>query len=88
MPEICRFLGIIIRMFYNDHAPPHFHAFYGEFKAVIDISTNQLIEGKMPKAQLQKIESWCKIHQIELLENWERIRAYQKPNAIKPYEIE
>ena len=49
MPEISRFLGIIIRMFYNEHNPPHFHAIYNEFEAEIDINTLEIIAGDFPK---------------------------------------
>ena len=49
MPEISRFYGIIIRMFYNDHAPPHFHAIYGSDEALIDIQTLDYVEGKLPE---------------------------------------
>lgn len=48
MPELCRFYGIIIRMFWADHPPPHFHAIYGEHEALIEIRTSEIIEGSLP----------------------------------------
>jgi hypothetical protein len=56
MPTICSFYGILIRMFFNDHAPPHFHARYGEFEATIDIETLSVLEGELPGRALALIE--------------------------------
>lgn len=53
MPTISVFYGIIISMYYNDHAPPHFHAKYGEFKGIIDINNSLMIEGDLPRRALQ-----------------------------------
>lgn len=70
MPEIARFLGIIITMFYKDHAPPHLHAYYGEYEVVIAIEDGRVLEGKFPRRQLKALRKWCTLHQRELLENW------------------
>ena len=56
MPEVSRFFGIIIKMFFNDHLPPHFHAEFAEFKAMISIETGEIIDGEMPKKQLKLIQ--------------------------------
>jgi Domain of unknown function (DUF4160) len=73
MPEICRFFGIIIKMFFHDHAPPHFHIQYGEFKAIMNINTLELIEGEIPTKQLKLVQAWAIIHEQELLENFENL---------------
>lgn len=71
MPEISRFLGIVIKMFFGDHNPPHFHAEYGEFKAVIRISDFALLEGKLPPKIHGLVIEWCSLHQAELEADWE-----------------
>jgi hypothetical protein len=73
MPEISRFLGIIIKMFFDDHNPPHFHVEYGEFKAVIDIRTAELLEGYLPSKQLKLTQAWAILHEEQLLENFENL---------------
>ena len=73
MPEISRFLGIIIKMFFDDHNPPHFHVEYGEFKAIIDIRTAELLEGYLPSKQLKLVQAWAILHEEELLENFENL---------------
>ena len=86
MPIISRFLGILIRMFFNEHAPPHFHAEYGSYRVVIDIRRLEVIEGKFPRRALNLVLDWAELHQNELLENWERCQAHQQPNEIPPLE--
>ena len=68
MPEISRFLGIIIRMYYRDHAPPHFHAEYGEYEVTIDILTG-VITGHFPKRALRAVLEWYELHKDELLQD-------------------
>lgn len=70
MPEICRFFGIIITMYVDDHFPPHFHARYAEFKVTIDIMTSQIIDGEIPTKQQRLIQAWTEIHRNELIYNW------------------
>lgn len=70
MPTISMFYGILIRMYYDDHNPPHFHAFYGKHKAIFSID-GELIDGKMPNKQLKLIMAWAVIHKEDLLANWE-----------------
>ena len=74
MPQISYFLGIIIRMFYRDHNPPHFHAVYGNDQAIIDISKNELIGGYLPPWVLGLVIEWSALHKHELQENWERAK--------------
>jgi hypothetical protein len=61
MPTISTFYGILIRMFFNVHAPPHFHARYGEFEATIDIATRAIIEGQLPRRALNLVQEWAMI---------------------------
>ena len=84
MPEICRFYGIVIAMFYNEHNPPHFHARYGSHKAVIDIRSLSVLEGKLPARALGMVVEWASQHQAELLENWGLSREEQTPRRIQP----
>ncbi len=72
MPEICRFYGIIIYMYWKDHAPAHFHARYGEFEAQITINNYTLLKGVLPPKAYALVVEWAIIHQQELLENWEK----------------
>ena len=83
MPEICRFYGIIIQMFFNDHNPPHFHATYGEYKAVFNIQ-EEIVEGFMPNRALKMIFEWMEIHKDELMKNWELTQSGLSPNTIEP----
>jgi len=83
MPEISRFYGLFIFMNYNDHNPPHFHAWYGDFKIIVSI-LDGTVEGKMPKRALNMIFEWLEIHKDELMENWENARLGKQLNKINP----
>jgi hypothetical protein len=85
MPEISRFLGIVIAMFYRDHAPPHFHAFYGEFEITVEIDTG-VVNGRFPRRALSHVLEWCQIHQPELLEDWRLANLRQPLKRIDPLE--
>ena len=84
MPEISRFYGIIIAMFYDEHNPPHFHARYGGYKVSINIQTLSILEGKLPPRALGLVIEWASLHQDELLQNWNLALARQTPNKIEP----
>jgi hypothetical protein len=84
MPEICRFHGITIHFFYDDHNPPHFHAYYGNKKAVFSIKTLEMIEGNIPKKAALFVVQWAFIHRNELLICWEQAKSGRVPNKIKP----
>ena len=86
MPEISRFLGIIIAMFYNDHNPPHFHAKYGDFEAAIAIDTGEVIEGHLPPRVLGLVQEWRERHKSELRENWDLARKRKALKKIEPLE--
>ncbi|MBK4738835.1 DUF4160 domain-containing protein [Noviherbaspirillum pedocola] len=70
MPTISCFYGILTQMFWNDHAPPHFHALYAEHEALIDIRTLEVIEGAVPRRALSLILEWAEQHRMELMEDW------------------
>ena len=84
MPIVSRFFGIIIRMFFNEHAPPHFHAEYGEYRAVINIRTLEIIEGKLTRRALELVLDWAELHQAELLEDWDLCAKHHQPHDIEP----
>ena len=86
MPEISRFFGIIIGMFYNEHNPPHFHARYGEFYAEIEIHTLRIIQGNLPRRAKALVLEWAEDHRDELMENWNLARAMNELKDIKPLE--
>jgi len=76
----------VIGIFYREHGRPHFHAAYGEFEAVIDIESGQLISGKLPKRALALIAEWHGEHKAELSENWELARQHRPLKKIAPLE--
>ena len=84
MPELSRFLGIIIAMYFNDHNPPHFHVLYNEFDAEIDIKTFAILEGNLPPRILGLALEWAEMYKNELMDNWELIQKAGKFNKIQP----
>lgn len=84
MPEICRFYGIIIAMFYDEHNPPHFHARYRDHKVSVDIRSLGVLEGHFPARALGMVIEWASLHQDELLRNWDLTRQQQTPVKIDP----
>lgn len=84
MPTISMFYGILIQMFWADHAPPHFHALYAEHEALIDIKTLELIRGTMPRRALSLVLEWASEHHSELLEDWKLCEQNQTPKKILP----
>ena len=84
MPEISRFLGIKIFMYFNEHNPPHFHVEYNEYKASIDIKTFGVMEGKIPSKVLGLVVEWAEYHQDELFQNWGNIKETGEYIKIKP----
>lgn len=86
MPEISRFFGIVIKMFFDDHNPPHFHAEYGSDLALIDIRNLSVFSGRLPPRVIGLVIEWATLHQQELLANWDRARAQQELHRIAPLE--
>ena len=86
MPEICRFLGIVVRMQYGDHLPPHFHAVYGSAEAVYGIDSLTVLEGRLPPRVHGLVSEWASLHQTELREAWDRASRLEPPGKIAPLE--
>ena len=87
MPEISRFFGIVIRMFFDDHLPPHFHASYAGHEGRISISPiGVMTGGDLPPRPLALVVEWDTLHQAELLENWRLARLGKPLAAIAPLE--
>lgn len=84
MPELCRFYGIVIRMFYDDHHPPHFHASYGEQEALVQIGTLAVIAGALPPRATGLVTEWASLHQEELLRAWRQAKNLEPIGAIAP----
>jgi hypothetical protein len=86
MPTISSFLGIVIRMYYDDHLPPHFHARYGEYEAAYDIRTLKVIAGELPRRANGHVVEWAQLHQSGLMDNWNLAVAHMPLFAIDPLE--
>ena len=84
MPEISRFYGIIITMYFMDHAPPHFHVRYNEWRAVIRLDDLTITEGDVPARVRGFVREWASAHRDELLANWARAQARQPLVKIAP----
>ena len=85
MPEISRFLGIIIAMYYKDHVPPHFHAIYGEYEITVEIESG-VINGRFPRRALKLVFEWLELHKEEMLENWQLVEEKKPLKKIAPLE--
>ena len=85
MPELCRFLGIVIAMYYRDHGPPHFHAIYGGFEVTVEIATG-IVQGDFPPRALSHVQEWRQLHKAELLADWELARRSEPLKRIEPLE--
>jgi hypothetical protein len=75
MPVISYFFGIYIRMYFDDHAPPHFHVEYQGHEAFVAIETGEIIDGRLPRKAAALVKDWCLDHQAELADNWQRAVA-------------
>ena len=84
MPEISRFYGIVIKMYYNDHSPPHFHAEYGGTEMVVGVDTLVVIAGKLPPRATGLVVEWAAQHQGELQSAWNQARQMQPIDRIEP----
>lgn len=86
MPQISRFFGILIYMYFNDHAPPHFHAEYGEYEAVYTIETLETLRGELPRRAHSMVVEWATLYRNELRDNWNRAREMRELEKIDPLE--
>jgi hypothetical protein len=84
VPEISRFFGIVITMLYDEHAPPHFHARYGEYEAAIGIRDGHVVTRHFPGRALRLVLDWRELNERGLVENWERMLRGEPPTPIVP----
>ena len=86
MPTISMFYGIIIRMYYapSEHHPPHFHAYYNEYRATFSIDTLELMQGELPRRQMRLVQAWAELHQDELRADWQLAMNGEEPCRIQP----
>lgn len=82
MPELCRFYGIVIRMYFDDHLPAYFHAVYGGDEAVIGIETLAVLNGRLPARARSLVLEWASLRQVELREAWERAKRLESLNKL------
>lgn len=85
MPELSRFLGIVIAMYYRDDGPPHFHAIYGDFEVTVEIESGK-VNGEFPRRALSHVQEWRQQHRSELLSDWELARRSEPLRRIEPLE--
>jgi hypothetical protein len=85
MPEISRFLGIVIGIFYSEHGVAHFHAVYGEHEISVEMGSGT-IHGEFPARALRLVLEWANLHKQELIENWQLARQGQPLKRIAPLE--
>jgi hypothetical protein len=82
MPEVTRFYGIVVKLFFGDHPPPHFHVVYGEYNALFNIETLEMIEGDLPNRASKMVEEWATRYQTELLEMWQTQQFKKLPPLV------
>jgi hypothetical protein len=82
VPTVASFNGVIIILYFNDHAPPHFHARHGDHEAAITITPAGVLAGKLPAAATKDVLAWATRHTAELMANWQRCQAHQPVHPI------
>jgi hypothetical protein len=83
MPTLSMFFGIIIRMWHDDHPPPHIHVEYQGFEALINIATGEVAEGELPRKVASIVKEWSQVHQAELQANWRRAQNFEPLERIQ-----
>lgn len=83
MPVVSVFFGIIVRMWHDDHPPPHIHVAYQGFEALVDIRSGDITEGRLPAKAGAIVRDWCDRHRAELLTNWERAQRFEPIERIQ-----
>lgn len=86
MPEISRFFGIVVAMFYREHTPPHFHARYRDLEIRINIQTGEVMTGHFPSRLRRLVLEWHELHREELMEDWQLAQERKPLNRIEPLE--
>ena len=86
MPTISMFFGIIVRMYCGkaEHNPPHIHVYYQNFRAIFDIQTGEIVDGKLPPRKVRLVAAWIELHREELIANWELASRGELPFRIEP----
>ena len=86
MPTLSMFFGIIVRMYYapKEHNPPHIHAYYQDYKAVVNVLDGNIADGELPTKQIRLVLAWVEIHKDELLADWKLCQNGEKPFSIEP----
>jgi len=84
VPELSRFFGIVVRMHYVDHNPPHIHVEYQDDKALLDFQGNMLRGRLRSRTALRLIREWIDLHVVELEHDWSLVRAGQELEKIEP----
>jgi hypothetical protein len=84
MPSICRFFGIVIYVYFDDHAPPHFHAKYAGHEALYEIETLRIYRGKLPQRAHNLVLEWADLYRAELMDNWHRAQRHETLQPIQP----
>ena len=77
MPILSIFFGIVIRMWHDDHPPPHIHVEYQGFEALVSLATGEVCQGRLPKKAAAIVKDWCLRHQPELMSNWEKAQRFE-----------
>lgn len=83
MPTLSIFFGIIVRMWHDDHPPPHIHVEYQGFEALVNIASGEVAEGELPRKVASIVKEWCQVHQSELQDNWGRAKRFEPLERIQ-----
>jgi len=83
LPVLSIFFGIVVRMWHDDHPPPHLHVEYQGFEALVDIDTGEVTRGRLPKTAASIVKAWCVRHRAELFENWSRAQRFEPLERIQ-----
>jgi len=86
MPVISTFLGIIVRVYHDDHNPPHVHVQYGEFEAIMGIATGRILEGHLPPRVVRILKEWLLLRRAEVMRAWDRAQQHRIPPRVRPLE--
>ena len=84
VPRLSYFYGISIYMYPRDHNPPHFHAIYGEFSAVVLVATGEIISGGLPRRAERLVSEWLRVHTNEIYQAWLNLQSGKSVDAIEP----
>ena len=83
MPTLSIFFGIIVRMWHDDHPPPHIHVEYQGFEALVEIASGEIRDGSLPRKVAAIVKEWCLVHQRELQDNWQRAQRFEPLDRIQ-----